>query len=75
MLLGITERLEFEDTPSHVEDPERYRARGYCMVSTRINTITDYPRDLVEVHPPSQGSVDLGGVTVERCPPSPLPTI
>ena len=27
--------------------------------------------DLVEVHPPSRGSVDLGGLTVERCPPAP----
>ena len=71
VLLGITERLEFVDAPSHVEDLKRYRARGYRMVNNRIDIITDYPRDLVEVHPPSRGSVDLGGLTLERCPPRP----
>ncbi|MEN6342948.1 MAG: hypothetical protein ABFC89_10370 [Methanospirillum sp.] len=73
MLLGITERLEFVDAPSHVEDLERYRARGYRMVNNRINTITDHPEDLVEVHPLSRDKVDQGGLTVERCPPRPLP--
>ena len=71
VLLGITERLEFVDAPSHVEDLGRYRARGYSMVNNRIDIVTDHPADLVEVHPPSRGSVDLGGVTVERCPPRP----
>ena len=70
VLLGITERLEFVDAPGHAGDLERYRARGYRMVNNRVNTITDYPRELVEVHPPSRGSVDLGGVTIERCPPA-----
>ena len=69
MLLGITERFEFVDAPGHAENLEWYRARGYRMVNNRINTITDYPRDLVEVHPPSRGTVDLGGLAVERCPP------
>ena len=63
--------FEFGDAPGHVEDLERYRARGYRMVNNRIDIVTDHPEDLVEVHPPSRGSVDLGGVTVERCPPAP----
>ncbi|MEN6342951.1 MAG: hypothetical protein ABFC89_10385 [Methanospirillum sp.] len=71
VLLGVTERLEFVDAPSHVEDLERYRARGYRMVSNRIDIVTDHDADLVEVHPPSRGTVDLGGLTVERCPPRP----
>ena len=69
VLLGITERLEFVDAPGHVEDLGRYRARGYAMRGNRIAVVTDHPEDLVEVHPPSRGSVDLGGLTVERCPP------
>ena len=74
VLLGITERLEYVDAPSHVEDLARYRARGYSMAGNRIAIATDHrPADLVEVHPPSQGKVDLGGLTVERCPPAPLP--
>ena len=72
MLLGITGRLEFVDAPGHVKDLERYRARGYRMVNNRIDIVTDHTEDLVDVHPPSRGSVDLGGVTVERCPPWPL---
>ena len=71
MLLGITERLEFVDAPSHVEDLERYRARGYRMVNNRIVIMTDHTEDLVEVHPPSRGKVDLSGLVVERCPPAP----
>ena len=71
MLLGFTEKLEFVDAPSHVEDLEGYRARGYAMKGNRIAIITDHPEDLVEMHPPSCGSVDLGGFTVERCPPAP----
>ena len=71
MLLGITERLEYVDAPSHVEDLERYRARGYTMAGNRIAIVTDHPEDLIEVHPPSRGKVDLGGLTVERCPPKP----
>jgi len=71
VLLGITGRLEFVDAPGHVEDLERYRGRGYRMAGNRIAVVTDYSRDLVEVHPPSRGAVDLGGLTVERCPPAP----
>ena len=71
VLLGITERLEYVDGPSHVEDLERYRARGYAMAGNRIAIVTDHDADLIEVHPPSQGSVDLGGLTVERGPPVP----
>ena len=71
MLLGITERLEYVDAPSHVEDLKRYRARGYAMAGNRIAIVTDHDADLIEVHPPSQGSVDLGGLTVERHPPRP----
>ena len=41
------------------------------MVNNRIDIVTDHPEDLVEVHPPSRGSVDLGGLSVERCPPAP----
>ena len=71
VLLGITERLEYVDAPSHVEDLKRYRARGYAMAGNRIAIVTDHPEDLIEVHPPSRGKVDLGGLTVERCPPAP----
>ena len=71
VLLGCTERLEYVDAPSHVEDLKRYRARGYAMAGNRIAIVTDQPEDLVEVHPPSRGQVDLGGLTVERCPPAP----
>jgi len=41
------------------------------MKGNRIRIVTYYPRDLIEVHPPSRGSVELGGITVERCPPVP----
>jgi hypothetical protein len=71
VLLGITERLEFVDAPRHVEDLKRYRARGYAMKGNRIAIVTDNDEDLIEIHPPSRGSVDLSGVTVERCPPAP----
>jgi hypothetical protein len=71
VLLGITERLEFVDAPGHAADLNRYRARGYRMAGNRIAIVTDHPEDLVEVHPPSRGSVDLGGLSVERCPPAP----
>ncbi len=71
VLLGITERLEFVDAPGHAADLKRYRARGYRMVNNRIDIVTDRDADLVEVHPPSRGSVDLDGLTVERCPPMP----
>ncbi|MGD9938005.1 MAG: hypothetical protein AB7S61_11110 [Methanoregulaceae archaeon] len=71
MLLGITERLEYVDAPSHVEDLKRYLARGYAMAGNRIAIVTDNDADLIEVHPPSRGTVDLGGLTVERCPPVP----
>ena len=70
VLLGITERLEFVDAPGHAADLERYRARGYRMVNNRIHIVTDHDADLVEVHPPSRGTVDLGGLTVERCSPA-----
>jgi hypothetical protein len=69
--LGVTERLEFVDAPSHAGDLERYRSRGYLMRDNRIAIVTDDPEDLIEVHPPSRGSVDLGGLTIERCPPMP----
>ena len=73
MLLGITERLEFVDAPSHVEDLEMYRIWGCRMSGNRIAIVTDYDAGLLAVHPPSRGSVDLGGVTVAYCPPRPLP--
>ena len=73
MLLGVTERLEYVDPPSHIEDLKRYRARGYVMAGNRIAIVTDRPEDLVEVHSPSRGKVDLGGLTVERYRPVPLP--
>lgn len=41
------------------------------MAGDRIDIVTDHPRDLVEVRPPSWGTVDLGGLTVERCLPAP----
>jgi hypothetical protein len=72
VLLGITERLEFVDAPGHAEDLKRYRARGYRMQGNRIRIVTDDDTDLIEVHPPSRGSVDLDGVTVEYYPPAPV---
>ena len=71
MLLGVTERLEFVDAPGHVEDLDRYRARGYAMTGNRIRIVTDRPMEVVEVHPPSVNSVDMAGVTVEYYPPRP----
>ena len=59
------------DAPGHAADLERYRARGYRMVNNRIDIVTDHDADLIEVHAPSRGSVNLGGLTVERCPPRP----
>ena len=73
VLLGITERLEFVDAPGHVEDLERYRARGYAMKGNRIAIVTDRPMEVVEVHPPSGNAVNMAGVTVEYSPPRPLP--
>ena len=55
------------DAPGHVEDLKRYPVRGYAMRGNRIAIVTN----LVEVHPPSCGPVDPGGVTVERCLPAP----
>ena len=68
MLLGVTERLEFVDAPGHVADLARSRAPGYRMAGNRIAVVTDHPVDLVGVHPPSHGAVDLGGLTGERSP-------
>ena len=73
VLLGVTERLEFVDAPDHAADLAMYRARGYAMRTNRIAIMAERPGDLVEVHPPSRGAVDLSGVTVGRCPPRPLP--
>lgn len=61
------------DAPGHVEDLKGYRAREYPMVTDRITIITDQDADLLVVHPPSRGSVGLGGLSVEPCPPRPLP--
>jgi hypothetical protein len=41
------------------------------MAGERIEIVTGHTEDLVEVHTPSRGSVDLDGLTVERCPPAP----
>ena len=71
MLLGITERLEFVDAPSHAEDLKRYRARGYAMRDNRMAIVTDRPMEVVEVHPPSANSVNMAGVTAEYYPPRP----
>ena len=73
MLLGITERLEFVDAPSHVADCARYRARGYAMRGNRIAIVTDRSQSAVEGYGPSVHSVDMAGVTVEYSPPRPLP--
>ncbi len=71
VLLGVTERLEFVDAPGHVDDLERYRARGYSMKGNRIRLVTDRPMEVLEVHPPSRTSVEMDGVTVEYYPPRP----
>jgi hypothetical protein len=41
------------------------------MKGNRIAIVTDNDADLIEVHPPSRGKVDLSGLTVEGCPPTP----
>ena len=69
--LGFTEQPEIIDAPGHAVNLARYRACGYRMVTNRIAIMTDHEADLVEVHPPSRGKVDLGGLTVERGPPVP----
>jgi len=71
----IVSRFEVVDAPVHTEDLDRYRVRGYRVAGNRIAVVTDYPRDLVEVHPPSREKVDLGGLTVERCRPRPGTTV
>ncbi len=71
VLLGITERLEFVDAPSHVEDVDLCRAPGYAMAGNRIAIVTDNDADLIEVHTPARGMVDVGGLTIKRCPPAP----
>lgn len=70
--LGFTEQPEIIDAPGHAVNLARYHARGYRMAGNRIRLVTDHPEDLVDVDPPSFGSVDLGGLTVERCPPAPV---
>ena len=42
------------------------------MKNNRIRIFTDHDADLIDVHPPARGSIDLGGVTVERCPQAPV---
>jgi hypothetical protein len=69
--LGVTERLEFVDAPAHAEDLARHRARRYAMKGNRIVVVTDHPGDLVEVHPPSANTVNMAGITVEYCAPTP----
>ncbi len=71
VLLGITERLEFVDAPTHVEDLKRYRVRAYAMRGNRIRIVTDRPQSCVEVHPPSVNSVEMAGVTAGYRPPRP----
>lgn len=66
--LGFTEQPEIIDAPGHAVNLARYRARGYRMAGNRIRLVTDHPEGLVDVHSPSFGSVDLGGLTVERGP-------
>lgn len=68
---GPTNRLGYTNAPRHVDELEWYHARGYPVAGNRIAITTDRPEDLVEVHPPSRGTVDVGGLTVERCPPGP----
>jgi hypothetical protein len=46
-------------------------ARNYRTTANRVAVVTDHPGDRVEVPPLSRGSVDLGGLTVERSPPAP----
>ena len=36
------------------------------MVNNRIRIVTVHSRDVVEMHPPSRGSVDLGRFSVKR---------
>ena len=43
-----------------------------AVKGNRIAVVTDRDTDVIEVHPPSLGSVDPGGFTVEQCPPAPV---
>lgn len=73
--LGITEPPEYVDAPGHVADLAQYRALEDAIVGNLCAIVTDRPEDLVEVHPPSRGMVDLGGLMVERCPARPGTTV
>jgi hypothetical protein len=84
VLLGITERLDFVDAPAHAADLAQYRAISRPFSGSLILEVpASVPiSDLVEVHPPSAGSVDLSGVTVQviedsgpRPPVPPAPVI
>jgi hypothetical protein len=43
------------------------------MKGNWIAIVTDRPMEVVEVHAPSVNRVSMAGVTVEYCPPRPLP--
>jgi hypothetical protein len=84
VLLGITERLEFVDAPVHVAGLARYREISRPFSGSLVLEVPTAAlvSDLVEVHPPSAGSVDLSKVTVRvsedpgpRPPAPPAPTV
>jgi len=84
VLLGITERLEFVDAPVHAAGLARYREISRPFSGSLVLEVPAVATvaDLVEVHPPSAGSVDLSGVTVRvsedsgpRPPVPPAPVV
>lgn len=81
VLLGITERLEFVDAPSHAADLARYAAisrpfNGALNISVLQAASVN---DLVEVNPPSRSAVNLSGVNAlvmqTAAPENPDPVI
>ena len=84
VLLGITERLDFVDALAHAADLARYRVISRPFSGSLVLEVPTAAlvSDLVEVHPPSAGSVDLSGVTVRvsgdsgpRPPVPPAPVV
>jgi hypothetical protein len=59
------------DAPGYAADLDRIPGPGYTIRNNRIAVVTDRLEDLLGVHPPSCGMVDLGGMTIERCPLAP----
>lgn len=73
VLVGITERLEYVDAPSHAADLARYRARGWPFSGALVLGVEQAATvdHLVDVHPPSVRLVDLSAAVVRVLPRPP----